>query len=675
MDAAQLAHALGAHTEHNGVYKALCPAHDDHTPSFEITDKNDKVVFICRAGCSQDAVVSALKERGLLDAKVITETGAQIKSKVVARYHYRDQYGKVLYWKERLEPGRSGKKKEFRFRHNDPTTGKDEFGHGKHNPHVFYNSPNVVKSKSVIVVEGEGLVDLLTEWGLVATTLDAGSGSRLTPEQIEQLSDKRIAILRDPDEPGLVYATNFANDLQGKCESLKVILLPGLGPKEDFKEWRCKPSNDKAALLAIIKDAPEWQPATPQDAAEVATAPKPIAFPLKSGRDLRALDIKTEWLIDGLIPRYSVVLLYGRGGIGKTTLIMMCADAIDRAMSIFGMTTVKTQVIVIDFENSLAVLSERAKRTAVDGVLFWNSGDNPPSLDKADWTAYQELLEQYPGAVFIFDTLRSAHSGDENNSEVMTIIMRRMRMLRDAGATVILLHHTPKGNDRQFKGSGAIFDLCDQTLALYQTAKPGSDQEATDDDDDQDKVYRFGTGKKTRYRPHRVFLSFDAEKEVFTLAKNPEDEALEILHAIICKIDARTSAIQTEIVKTAMEDGGCDFGSDKKIRALLKRGIDRFWTTGRGINNSIIYHPIRFGGLADPIGEEKPPNRNHAACQSGNTPEKPALPHNQQSTINKGFGGLATGKIQTEKHLDIEDADFQEIPTFTEADFSAEVLS
>jgi len=266
MDAAQLAQALGAHTEHNGVYKAHCPAHDDHTPSLEITDKNGKVVFICRAGCSQDAVLSAMKDRGVPDAKVRQDPAPQIKSKVVARYYYRDQYGKVLYCKERLEPGRSGKKKEFRFRHNDPTTGKDEFGHGKHNPHVFYNLSNVLKSKSVIVVEGEGLVDRLTEWGLAATTLDAGSGSRLTPEQIEQLSGKRIAILRDPDEPGLVYATNTANDLQGKCESLKVILLPGLGPKEDFKEWQYKPGNDKAALLAIIKEAPEWEPAAPQEA-------------------------------------------------------------------------------------------------------------------------------------------------------------------------------------------------------------------------------------------------------------------------------------------------------------------------------------------------------------------------------------------------------------------------
>lgn len=417
----------------------------------------------------------------------------------------------------------------------------------------------------------------------------------------------------------------------------------------------------KPELLAILENPP---PVVPVE--KLSRIPS-----LKTGRDLRAMDIKIEWLVDGVIPRGAVILLYGRGGIGKTTLMMMLADAIDRGESIFGMATVKTRVIIVDFENSLAVLSERAKRTVVEDVLFWDSGDNPPSLDKADWVAYEELLKQYPGAVFVFDTLRSSHSGDENSSEVMTIIMRRMRQLRDAGATIILLHHTPKGNDRTFKGSGAIFDLCDQTLALYQTAKPGSDQEASDDDDDQDKVYRFGTGKKTRYRPHRVFLTFDTEQEVFTLAKDPADEALEHLFSIISQVETKTCAKQSEIVKAATEDG-FDFGGDKKIIALLKRGIGRYWTTTKGMHNSTIYHTTQFGSLADPIGDEKLPNINQPPRPSVNSTEKLAASCNQPGHINTEFGSFANELNQTAKLTEIDDADFFAAEQFTEADFDME---
>jgi archaellum biogenesis ATPase FlaH len=568
VNAETIAQSLGKFIpKSGGGFMACCPAHDDSNPSLSIDDaENGGVLVKCWAGCTQDAVVTALKNRDLWPdrERVSEQVTPAVKPKVVGRYNYPDADGNILYWKERLEPGRGGRAKEFRFRHIDPATKENAFGHGKHNPHVLYNLPNVLKAKSVIFTEGERLVDLLAEWGLVGTTLDTGSDSRLTPEQIEQLSRKRIAILRDADEPGLVYAQNLANDLNGKCESLKVILLPGLESKEDFREWRDRHGNDKSALLAIIKGASEWEFSTKTGETE------PL-FPLRSGRDLRAMDIKIEWLVDGVIPRGAVILLYGRGGIGKTTLMMMLADAIDRGETIFGMATVKTRVIIVDFENSLAVLSERAKRTAVEDVLFWDSGQNPPSLDKTDWVAYEELLKQYPGAVFVFDTLRSSHSGDENSSEVMTVIMQRMRQLRDAGATIILLHHTPKGNDRQFKGSGAIFDLCDQTLALYQTAKPGSDQEASDDDDDPEKVYRFGTGKKTRYRPHRVFLTFDTEQEVFTLAKDPADEALEQLYSIVSLVDAKTSAKQSEIVKAAtgregLQDSGRGAGEHASVR-------------------------------------------------------------------------------------------------------------
>ena len=179
----------------------------------------------------------------------------------------------------------------------------------------------------------------------------------------------------------------------------------------------------------------------------------PATFHLKTGSDLREMDIRVEWVVENLVPKKAVILLYGRGGIGKTTLVMMLAHAIDQAHAIFGMATVKAPVIVVDYENSLAVLSERAKRTGVQGVLFWDSSLAPPPLDKPDWKIYMDLLTLYPGAVLVFDTLRSSHSGDENSSETMALIMSRFRKLRDAGATIILLHHTPKRSDRNLRAA------------------------------------------------------------------------------------------------------------------------------------------------------------------------------------------------------------------------------
>jgi hypothetical protein len=60
-----LARALGGLRLGTG-WVARCPAHDDSTPSLSITvSKDGKLLVHCHAGCSQDLVISVLRERGL----------------------------------------------------------------------------------------------------------------------------------------------------------------------------------------------------------------------------------------------------------------------------------------------------------------------------------------------------------------------------------------------------------------------------------------------------------------------------------------------------------------------------------------------------------------------------------------------------------------------------------
>ena len=62
MNASELAAALGARRE--GLeYRASCPVHGGR--SFCFREKDGKFVFLCRAGCDQEAVVAELKRLGL----------------------------------------------------------------------------------------------------------------------------------------------------------------------------------------------------------------------------------------------------------------------------------------------------------------------------------------------------------------------------------------------------------------------------------------------------------------------------------------------------------------------------------------------------------------------------------------------------------------------------------
>lgn len=258
MRAEELARALGKYTVTADGFMACCPAHDDNSPSLSINDGGDgKVLVHCHAGCSQSKVISALKARNLWPTGSLSKN---MKQTVTGKYEYFDHNGNLLYWKERIEPGKDGRSKEFRFYHLDHE-GKRQIGRGSEA--MLYRKGEICHADTVIIVEGEKQADLLSSWGLTATTLDSGASSPWRDDYLIDLSDKRIVILPDNDEPGRKYATKIAEALHGHVESLRVVELQGLTGKGDICDWVETPGNDKGNLLGIIDATPEWQPQRP----------------------------------------------------------------------------------------------------------------------------------------------------------------------------------------------------------------------------------------------------------------------------------------------------------------------------------------------------------------------------------------------------------------------------
>jgi hypothetical protein len=130
-------------------WQASCPAHDNRNPSMSITLGKGKVLFHCHAGCRQEDVIEALDERGLWPKS----NGA---SAVTATYHYQKADGTHAYDINRVE--RPGQKKQFFM---DPKGYPNKY---------LYRLSKVLKSKSVVVVEGEKDVATVERLGLVGTT-------------------------------------------------------------------------------------------------------------------------------------------------------------------------------------------------------------------------------------------------------------------------------------------------------------------------------------------------------------------------------------------------------------------------------------------------------------------------------------------------------------------------
>ena len=306
---------------------------------------------------------------------------------------------------------------------------------------------------------------------------------------------------------------------------------------------------------------------------------------LKKGSDLMALDIKVEWVIDRLIPKQSITLLHGRGGIGKTWITLLLAHAVSKGLPFMGLDTLRLPVVYVDYENSLPVLVERVKKIQAEDVLYWHNTNEvrPPKLDLKDWELYKRL----PVSLLIYDTLRASQTKDENDSKDMAFVMSRLKELRDAGFTILLLHHTPKGNDQTYKGSTAILDLADHVLSLHKVRK-GSLEE-TDDEDSENVYYRFGTKGKTRYEPFHIFLEF--QKDIgFVLAPDPDTEELEEIYDLLR--EEKEPLKQSEIFERVKARLGLN--SKGKLIRLLNKGIGKYWETRRdtGKGRAVFYCPI-----------------------------------------------------------------------------------
>lgn len=305
---------------------------------------------------------------------------------------------------------------------------------------------------------------------------------------------------------------------------------------------------------------------------------------LIKGKDLQKTDIKINWVIDKLLPEQSITLFHGRGGVGKTWLSLILGDAVSQGKPFMGLTTKKVPVYYIDFENPLPVLVERIKKLGIEEINFWHNQTDPkpPKIDTLDWEVYKKL----PPGLIIIDTLRAFQNMDENDSRHMALVMARLKELRELGFTILLLHHTPKGNERIYKGSTAILDLSDQVLSLHRVDNSDSVEE-----EEFGQFFYFGTKDKTRYEPFFMYLEFDADN-IFIKVESPDTADSEGIRKILTEFIVANFRLpnQSEVIDIATQQLKV---SKTRVRTLLHKGEKAYWSIQKGnIRNQKFYEPV-----------------------------------------------------------------------------------
>ena len=196
----------------------------------------------------------------------------------------------------------------------------------------------------------------------------------------------------------------------------------------------------------------------------------PAQFSIQSTPDLVANPTaEFRWLWDGYLAGGMVTLFTNRWKMGKTTLISFLLAKLKSGGTLADAAVMPGKAIVVSEEPAALWAKRHAKHdfgTAVD----WCCRPFVARPTAAEW---EELIVELAGReadLVVFDPLAMVLPGDvENNAAGMLAALAPLRLLTDAGAAVLVLHHPRKSSpagELSPRGTGALTGLADILVEL-----------------------------------------------------------------------------------------------------------------------------------------------------------------------------------------------------------------
>jgi hypothetical protein len=186
-------------------------------------------------------------------------------------------------------------------------------------------------------------------------------------------------------------------------------------------------------------------------------------FPFIRADELTAKPLAIEWLVEGVIERNSLNLLFGEPGAGKSLFALDWAFCLAAGMEWHGHRTQQTDVVVIAGEGyagmarRLKALESKYQRNAPTGLFISQRPAQLMDPNNAQWVADTiKATCPNPGLVIV-DTLHRNMEGDENSSQDIGKFINNLDLfLKPLGASVLIVHHSGHGTKDRSRGSSSI---------------------------------------------------------------------------------------------------------------------------------------------------------------------------------------------------------------------------
>jgi len=274
-------------------------------------------------------------------------------------------------------------------------------------------------------------------------------------------------VMPDADVAGAEHADMVTANLLPVAKSVRRIELPGLAEKQDVCDWLAG-GGTAAKLAELARASPLVQ------VAPLGVQPEPPdVFETYDLQFLRTMP-PVEFVVDGLLTRHGLAVIYGEPGAGKSFLAIDLALSIAYGTSWHGNGVERGAVLYIAGEG----VGGMGKR-----VKAWQSHYGvqedapfyvlPTAVRFRDEEDIERLLRTIDNlgvrfsAVFVDTVARSLLGGDENSATDMGMFVDACEVVkRHTQCALVAIHHSGKDVARGMRGSTALLGAVDTSVRV-----------------------------------------------------------------------------------------------------------------------------------------------------------------------------------------------------------------
>jgi len=637
-----LSRLQGVKQEANGSFTALCPVHESppegHRPSLNVREAPDgKALLTCRSkGCTAQQIVTTV---GLSMADLFPEKRPPARTpagvageplRETGRWQIRALDGHVVAVHVRVEPGKNGRDKDCLWYRADGTTpGLDGT---KLADLPLYGSEHLATFKRVepvFLVEGEKCADALLWLGFQAVGTVTGARSFPSSKVLETLHGLRVTPWPDADEPGRQHMARIAEQLQGIAAEVRLIVPPaGVKAGWDVADLVAEhPGAVDEAREAVLKLLA---------AAKGPHRPYVLASTIKPRRM-----IWLRWL-----PRGTLSILAGNGGLGKSCLLIDLAAELSRS----GIPS----LLVTGEDNAETIVVPRllAAGANLHLVALWRD----PLVLPDDLAALAKAITDLKAGFVAIDPMSAfLASGIDSHkaASLRQVLSPLTRLAEDLDCTMAVLGHLNKGGGyeaaQRVAGSEALVNAARHALLVAPDPEDPTrnilsvfKSNVTVADRIVPLAYRIeesrveADGESDPLRvPRIVWLGEAPEVDRKTLLKasDPEEESVGAKRRRAA-VEALQKAPGRELDRPSLREAVCKVVADtsedtcqKLLAALRREGV----IEGDGRSGPIRLKPSETAGSepepgnrASPGGESDTRNRNSPYRENSDSESVPA---------------------------------------------------